>query len=228
MQARLLTPRTITIDALRKAAFSSQIIEPFFRPFLGGVFLDHDLETSSRMLDFVFRMFATSDAALPAHGMGARARQIADQLPPDCLRTGASVESLDGTTVRLDSGELLQSEAVVIACESLAAAKLLGESSPPSGQSVTCVYFAADRPPIEEPILVLNGEGEGPINNLFVPSQVSSNYAPADRSLVSVTILGMPDGGIEADVRSQLRQWFGPGVMIQPPNSAGTRDSFGQ
>lgn len=205
-------PETTTIDALGKAGFSSQIIEPFFRPFLGGVFLDHDLETSSRMFDFVFRMFATGDAALPADGIGAMARQLAEQLPPSCLRIGASVESLDGTTVRLASGELLQREAVVIACEAPAAAKLLGESSPPGGQSVTCIYFAADRPPIEEPILVLNGEGDGPINNLCVPSQVSSNYAPADQSLVSVTVLGMPDGDIEADVRSQLRRWFSPDI----------------
>ena len=77
-----------------------------------------------------------------------------------------------------------------------------------------CFYFDADQPPVTEPILVLNGDGEGPINNLCVPSQVSRGYAPAGRSLVSVTVVGEDaamDRSMEA-VRSQLRSWFGKTV----------------
>ena len=120
----------------------------------------------SRMFEFVFRMFATGEAVIPANGMEAMARQIAEQLLTGSVRTGASVESLDGTTVRLASGELLRSEAIVVACEAPAAAKVIGEPAKPTGQSVTCLYFAAKHPPIKEPILVLNGDGDGPINNL--------------------------------------------------------------
>jgi phytoene dehydrogenase-like protein len=202
-------PETTTIDALRDAGFSAQIIEPFFRPFLGGVFLDHELVTSSRMFEFVFRMFASGEATLPSQGMGAIARQLADQLPEASLRTGASVESLDGTTVRLTTGEVLEAGAVVVACEAPGAAKLLGDTSPPSGQSVTCLYFAADRPPVAERILVLNGDGDGPVNNLCVPSKVAPTYAPENQSLVSVTVLGTPSGDVEAEVREQLQNWFG-------------------
>ena len=202
-------PETTTIDALRQAGFSPQIIEPFFRPFLGGVFLDRELLTSSRMFEFVFRMFATGDAALPACGMGAMARQIADRLPKGSIRTGAAVEALDGTTVRLASGEVLQASSIVVASEAPGAAKLLGDSPPVGGQSVTCLYFAADRPPIDDPILVLNGDGEGPVNNLCVPSQVAPTYAPENKSLVSVSVLGMPDDDVEAAVRDQLQDWFG-------------------
>ena len=205
-------PETTTIDALRQAGFSPQIIEPFFRPFLGGVFLDRELLTSSRMFEFVFRMFATGDAVLPARGIGAMARQIADQLPEGSVRTGAAVEALDGTMVRLASGEVLQAGAVVVASEAPGAAKLLGDSPPAGGQSVTCLYFAAERPPIDDPILVLNGDGEGPVNNLCVPSQVAETYAPENQSLISVTVLGTPDGDIEAAVREQLRDWFGTAV----------------
>ena len=108
---------------------------------------------------------------------------------------------------------MLQAGAVVIACEAPAAAKLLVKSTPPSGRSVTCLYFAAERPPIEEPILVLNGDGVGPINNLCVPSQVTPTYAPDGQALVSVTVLGLPDGDVEASVRKQLLDWFGPDVI---------------
>ena len=200
------------MEALRRAGFSGQIIEPFFRPFLGGVFLDHELVTSSRMFEFVFRMFATGTAALPRHGMGAMARQIAQQLPDGTLRTDARVASLASTHVQLASGEELQAGAIVVACEAPAADSLLGVQEAPEGKGVTCLYFAAEQPPIQEPILVLNGDGNGPINNLCVPSQVTPNYAPADQSLVSVTVLGTRDDDVEAATRGQLREWFGAEV----------------
>ena len=59
-------------------------------------------------------------------------------------------------------------------------------------RAVTCLYFAADTSPLDEPILVLNGEPDGVISNLCVPSDVSPQYAPAGASLISVTVLGNP------------------------------------
>lgn len=205
-------PETTTIEALHNAGFSEQIIERFFRPFLGGVFLDRELQTSSRMFDFVFRMFASGDAALPAAGMGAMARQIAGQLPSGTVQTGTPVESVSANSIQLANGDQMNAKAVVVACESPSAAKLLGDEPPKSGQGVTCLYFAAEQPPIQEPILVLNGDGQGPINNLCVPSQVTPKYAPANQSLISVTVLGQSDEGgskLEQPVRDQLGEWFG-------------------
>ncbi|MGB7344114.1 MAG: FAD-dependent oxidoreductase, partial [Pirellulaceae bacterium] len=51
-------PHQPTIDRLQSDGFSAAMIDQFFRPFLGGVFLEESLATSSRMLEFVFRMFA--------------------------------------------------------------------------------------------------------------------------------------------------------------------------
>ena len=59
---------------------------------------------------------------------------------------------------------------------------------------------------------MLNGEGQGIINNLCVPSQVSSTYAPPGAALVSATVLGSPaidDHHLESSVRQQLQEWFG-------------------
>ena len=39
--------------------FSAAIIDRFFRPFLGGIFFDAGLGTSSRLTSFVMRMLAT-------------------------------------------------------------------------------------------------------------------------------------------------------------------------
>ncbi len=207
-------PESTTIEHLRNEGFSERIIECFFRPFLGGVFLDPSLETSSRMFAFVFRMFAVGDAAIPARGMGEMAHQIAAQLPAEAIRTGARVESIDGHSIRLADGERVQARTTVVACEAPSAWRLLGEDKPAAGTSVTCLYFAADRPPIDEPILVLNGDGCGPVNNLCVPSQVSSTYAPTNQSLISATVLGdqADETALESRVRDQLRDWFGAAV----------------
>ena len=78
-----------SIAFLRTFGFSDAMIERFFRPFFAGVFLKSELQTSSRMLQFVFAMFAAGDAALPAAGMEAMPRQLAARLPADRIRLKA-------------------------------------------------------------------------------------------------------------------------------------------
>ena len=43
-------PETTALAALRAHGFSERMIERFLRPWFGGIFLDRELETSSRML----------------------------------------------------------------------------------------------------------------------------------------------------------------------------------
>ncbi len=66
---------------LRGARFSRRFIEYFLRPWIGGAMLDTSLGGCSRMFEFLFRMFALGDAAVPAEGMGAIPRQLAAALP---------------------------------------------------------------------------------------------------------------------------------------------------
>jgi phytoene dehydrogenase-like protein len=211
IEDRFRDPETTTLQSLQDAGFSSSIIDRFFRPFLGGVFLDSELQTSSRMMHFVFRMFSLGDACLPTEGMEAIPRQLASALPASSLRFGSCVTRVQEGKVSLESGEQLQARAIVVATEGQSAALLLGGGVSSVGQGVTCLYFAAPRPPIEQPILVLNGDRKGPINNLCVPTLVAPSYGPGDASLVSVTVLGLPDSpeALLADVRTQLVEWLG-------------------
>lgn len=207
-------PDKSTRELLQERGFSSAMIQHFFRPFLGGVFLDPHLETSSRMCEFVFRMFALGDAVLPEKGMAEIPRQIAAGIPEEVVQLHRTVDAVQEGEVTLSSGERMSARAIVVATEAPAARRLLGDPHPASGQSVTCIYFATEQPPIREPVLVLNGDMEGPINNLCVPSQVSTSYAPTGQSLVSVTVLGVhaDADGLMEKVRSQLTAWFGDGV----------------
>ncbi|NIP79103.1 MAG: hypothetical protein GWM90_07825, partial [Gemmatimonadetes bacterium] len=87
--------------------------------------------------------------------------------------------------VMLADGEELRAEAVVVAVDRPAAARLLPSLGTAPSRSVYCLYLAAPEPPESEPLLVLNGTGRGPINNLCVPDRVAPGYAPPGRSLVS-------------------------------------------
>ncbi len=213
-----------TLEALRRFGFSSTIIERFFRPFLGGVFLENELTTSSRMFEFVFRLFGEGDVSLPRLGMQQIPEQLAGGLPEGILELNTPVESLTvdasgnhdgGVIVR---GERRQAKLVVLATEGPATDRLLDEPATQRGwRSTTCVYFAADKPPVAEPILLLNGDAPtaGPINTVCVPSQVSPDYAPEGKSLVSVSVLGdpsEPDDDLVESICHQAKDWFGEQV----------------
>ena len=70
------------------------MIDRFFAPFLGGAFLERELATSSRYFQFLFRMFAFSDAAVPENGMEMLPRQLAVRLRAGTLETSARVTAL--------------------------------------------------------------------------------------------------------------------------------------
>lgn len=208
-------PECPTRDRLREIGFSQAMIERFFEPFLGGVFLDRQLDTSSRMFEFVFRMFAEGDAALPAGGMEAIPRQLAAAVPGDAIRVSTRVERVSGNRVQLAEGGEISARAVVVATDPSGASRLVGSVDPRATNAVTCLYFAAPEPPLSEAVLVLGADDDGPVNNLCVPSNVRPEYAPPGSALISVSVLGDPatyDHQLEAAVRIQLRKWFGAAV----------------
>ena len=69
------SPEKTTIEYLRDFGFSEKIIARFFKPFFTGIFLETQLQTSSRMFEFVYKMFGEGDACIPASGIGAISNQ---------------------------------------------------------------------------------------------------------------------------------------------------------
>lgn len=204
-------PERSTKEALQAEDFSSEMIHHFFRPFLGGILLDGELKSSSRMFEFVFKMLSEGDTVLPARGMGAIPAQLAEKFPGDAVRLNTRVEALHENELTLQGGETFRARATVIAAEGPSAAHLIGEVEPAS-RSVTCFYFSADEPPVEEPLLVLNGDGAGPINNFAVVSRVAPACAPAGKHLVSVTVLGihqLTDEQLGGFIIAQMKNMFG-------------------
>ncbi len=204
-------PDRSTKEALQSEGFSLQFIHRFFRPFLGGILLDHDLKSSSRMFEFVFKMLSEGDTSIPQHGMMAIPIQIASKLPANSIRVNAHVDNLHENEVTLSGGETIRARAIVVAAEGPAAAHLVGEVEPAS-RSVSSFYYAAAEPPVPYPMLVLNGDGAGPVNNFSVISQVAPSYAPQGRHLISVTVLGthaLTEAQLSGFIIAQMKNWFG-------------------
>ena len=210
-------PETTTRERLVEWGFSQRIINRFFGPFFGGVFLEDELDTSSRKFDYLFRLFSTGVAALPAGGMSRIPQQLAADLPNHLLRLGTPVRRVTSTSVALESGETIAAKRVVLACDPWNAARLLGSDKTVRAHGAQTMYFAAPRPPIDEPILLLNGEGAGIVRSLCVPSQVSKGYAPDGQALVSVSLRGTASSPLPEDlpsrVRMELGEWFGDAVQ---------------
>ncbi|MCY7289130.1 MAG: FAD-dependent oxidoreductase [Cryobacterium sp.] len=204
-------PDRTAISSLEDRGFSSGMIERFFRPFFGGVFIDGDLRTSSRMLEIFFRCFSSGSAALPAGGMNALADQLSERLVAGTIHLGAGVAQVKSDGIMLGDGTHMDASAVVVATDESAAADLLDGRPPVKNRVTSCVYFDAPESEVSGSWITLASAGEGPINELAVPSSVASGYAPEGRSLVSVSAIGAqaerPDL-LEAVTR-QLGDWFG-------------------
>ena len=206
----------LTTEAyLRRAGFSRRMIDVFFRSFYGGIFLERDLRTSSRMFEFTFKMFSRGSATLPAQGMQAIPRQLASRLPAEAIRRGARVTEVQPGRIKLESGEDLEGDVVVVAADATTAARLLPGlvSKEPDWRAVTGLYFAAGQSPLREAIIALNGTGRGLINNVCVLSDVAPAYAPPGQALISISVLGAPAiPDLEQQIIAELEPWFGQEV----------------
>jgi phytoene dehydrogenase-like protein len=225
-------PEMTTRQFFAEYGFSSKIVDRFFAPFLAGIFLERELATSSRYFQFLFRMFAYGDAAVPENGMEMLPRQLAVRLKTGTLEANVRVSAMrrngNGFTLDAEKKSSYPARQVVLAVDDVQIRSLLGNQNGrnrPTGDLVrwnrtTTIYYAADRTPIDGPLLALNGDGPaaGPVNHVMVLSQASERYAPPGMHLIAVSVVGRaPQSGsqmeqLERDARAQLEHWFGANV----------------
>ena len=204
-------PDTTTIAALRKHGFSPRIIDRFFRPLFSGIQLDPALITSSRMFDVILRSMSEGDVGVPAAGMGAIPRQLAATMPSDRIVLGTAVARVAPREVHLVDGRHITADVVVVATDGPQAAGLLGLPAVGS-KAAGCVWFAADRAPVDDKLVVLDSIGTGPVANVAVLSNVAPSYAPQGQALIAAAMPGVSIGDLETVARAQLRGWWGAQV----------------
>ncbi|MDX6739682.1 NAD(P)/FAD-dependent oxidoreductase [Actinocorallia sp. A-T 12471] len=205
--SRLLdTEERTAAEAL--SSLSPAMLDGLVRPYLAGVFADPDLGVSEHVLAMVVRSFARGRIGLPAAGIAAVPEALAAPLPRGRIRLAQRVDRLDGMTAWTSSGPL-RARAVIVATDPVTAARLVPAVAAPRMLPLTTVYHVASRPPLREPVLVVDGDGwrHGGVLNTIVVSNAVPSYAPGGRALIATT-LAAADAD-ERAVRRELARVYG-------------------
>ncbi|WP_231335579.1 NAD(P)/FAD-dependent oxidoreductase [Actinomadura graeca] len=194
-----------TAAEFRHWGISDEMVDRLLRPFLAGVLLERDLETSSRFFHLIWRSFARGTIGVPALGMGQAPAQLASRLPDDTVALATPVRAVTGEGVETVDGQRIPARAVVVATDPVRAAALVPGVEAPVMRSVTTFYHAAPASPLGEPVQIIDAEGV--ITDTLVLTDAAPEYSPDGRALISTSVLGL--NVPEARVRGRLNEIYG-------------------
>lgn len=180
-------PSMTTMNYLKEKGFSNGIIDSFFKPFYAGIFLEEHLDTSSRMFEFVFKMFAEGYASLPNKGIQQVALQLKSKLKHTEFVLGKKVVSVKEAAVELQDGKLINFDKLVLA------SYLEEGNEAPKQKWNGCwnLYFETDEIRLHPALIGLNATGKGYINNFSFIQSVDG------KSGISVTVVKAFEGSPE-------------------------------
>jgi phytoene dehydrogenase-like protein len=209
-------PEQTTRKQLTDYGFSPKMIQRFYAPFLSGIFLENELQTSSRMFDFVMKMFSDGDVAVPELGMEEIPKQLVAMLPKDSIQCLTKVTSIDGNTVLTENGTVFEANQILLATHASTLSQKYFPKQKMTSHQVTTIYFEAKEAPTNKAVVLLNASTRKKwVNNLTVMSNVSKAYAPNGKVLISVSYNGIPsvdDETLAANMKQELKQWYGEKV----------------
>ena len=192
---------------LQEFGFSSQIIAQFFTPFFTGIFLENELTTSSRMFEFVFKMFGEGLAVIPKGGMEEISKQLVSNLKNTTFQYNTQVTSVSDKEIILHTEDKLVSTATIIATD---ASKLVknAPSKNLTWKSCQTLYFTANKRVIEKPMIGLVSKEDSLINNIFYHTSVAT-HSNNTEELLSVTVVKehqLSEEQLIATVTKQLKE----------------------
>jgi len=199
-----------TQSYLMDYGFSDEMIKQFFKPFFSGIFLETELETSSRMFEFVYKMFGEGDAAIPKAGIEAIPKQLCQNLKLSTFKFNTKVNCISNGIINLEDGTELPSDFTIIATDST---HLLDENTGPSIEWKSCdtLYFETETRVIQKPLIGLVALQGALVNNIFYHSSLESASKP-NKELLSVTVLdrqGLSDKELIQKVEIELKAHCG-------------------
>lgn len=202
-----------TLSQLLEYGFSQKMIDRFYKPFMSGIFLENNLNTSQRMFDFVMKMFSEGDVAIPALGMEEIPKQLLAMLPENSVMCNTKVVAIDGNTVITNDGNKIEASKILIATEANSFSEQYINKQKKECQQVTNVYFEANLAPTNKAVVILNASTNKKwVNNITVMTNVSKDYAPKDKVLISVSYNGIAtvdDNTLSNNMKEELKAWFG-------------------
>ncbi|GAA2639920.1 NAD(P)/FAD-dependent oxidoreductase [Streptomyces spororaveus] len=203
-------PDTTARTAFADAGISEAFVERFFRPFVSGVFLEEELETSARVFHMVWRSMLRGTICLPTEGIGAVPQALATGLPEGAVQLETPVAELTADGVLTTEGREIPARAVVVATGPGSVPTLLPEVTLPAYRTVTTYYHVAPRSPLGEPTLLVDAHRR--FLNTCVLSDVVPGYAPPGHALIATSVTGRDRRGREHELRTALADAYGTGT----------------
>jgi len=180
-----------TLIYLQDLGFSNKIITQFFKPFFSGIFLEPELKTSSRMFEYVFKLFGEGTALLPKKGIAAIPEQLKSRLKTTVFHFNTNVKQVQEGAIYLDDGTKIDSKNTIIATT---ASNLVANLKNQGTQWKSCInfYFEVDKRKIEKPIIGLIVDKNALVNNIFYHNSLETAQK-GTRELLSVTVVKSTD-----------------------------------
>jgi len=183
-------PETTT-ELISRYRFSEKFQLNFLRPFFAGIFLDDQLTPPASLFFYYMKQFLEGKAALPKHGIGDIALNLASRIPKEKLRTGVFVTEIQGKTLQLSNGETVGFDQLILATDPKQASELLKIDFPENAHfSSKTFYFSMDKK-LETalPLIHLMPLNSSPMLHFSCLSQVNPALAPDGKYLISATSL---------------------------------------
>ncbi len=195
--------------SLDNAGVRGRVRDEILEPFLAGVLAEDRGETSAKFTRLLIRSFAQGTPGVPALGMSALPRQIANELKRDVVLSAevVSLERMGSHWRVVTDGEQYDARAVVVATDPTGAVDLAGLEQTPMKGLVT-YWFATDEAPTDLDLIVLDPARNGPVVNTAVMTNVAPDYAPPGRHVVEATTLEQRMPATEAEVREHLSRMY--------------------
>jgi protoporphyrinogen oxidase len=181
------TPEKTTLHYLQDVGFSDTMITLFFKPFFSGIFLEPNLETSSRMFEYVYKMFGNGFAAIPKNGMQSISNQLFDSLENTSIAFQSPVKEIKNNSIIMADGTTIESNFIIIATE---ASSLISNLNNQEIEWKSCdtLYFETKKRSIQKPIIGLIADENALINNIFYHTSVATSNTTKNE-LLSVTVV---------------------------------------
>jgi len=176
-----------TLNYLRDFGFSEDIITDFFKPFFSGIFLEPDLDTSSRMFEFVYKMFGDGLAVLPKKGIQEISNQLKNKLTKTRFLYNTKVQEVKNNAILVEGGKEIQSHITIIATEASALISNL-KNQETTWKNCDTLYFESEQRVIQKPLIGLVTNSEALVNNIFYHTSVATD-AKNTKELLSVTVV---------------------------------------
>ena len=197
---------TTTLQYLIEFGFSPKIIERFFKPFFAGIFLESNIQTSSRMFEFVYKMFGEGYATIPKLGIGEISNQLKNKLHHTEFIFNCEVKDITNDKILMVSGENLPHNGVIIATNSTSMIRS-HKGSDMKWKSCMCLYFEVDQTNIPANTIALIVDGGNYANNLYAYTDIKTG-----KTILSVTTLehmNKTDAEIIENIIAEVKKYTG-------------------